>query len=85
MNKEFDVYNQKRGVKLQIGDEFKTLDGCDVKVIEVLNAGSCVIQFQDEYKHEMTVVSSNLRRGAVKNPWTRLAGGSYTGHGKYKH
>ena len=83
MNKEFDVYNQKRGVKLQIGDEFKTLDGCDVKVIEVLNAGSCVIQFQDEYKHEMTVVSNNLRRGAVKNPWTRWLGGSYIGYGKY--
>ena len=85
MNKEFDVYNQKRGVKLQIGDEFKTLDGCDVKVIDVLNAGSCVIQFQDEHKHEMTVVSSNLRRGAVKNPWTRLLGGSYIGYGKYNY
>lgn len=85
MNKEIDVYNQKRGTPLQIGDVFETVDGCSVEVVEVINSGSCVVQFQDEYKHKMTVVSSNLRRGAVKNPWKKGFGGSYIGYGKYSN
>ena len=59
--------------------------GTDMKIIQELPKGKCIIEFQDEHKLHKEINNTNFSNGNVKNPYDKtLYGIGYIGVGKYK-
>jgi hypothetical protein len=68
--------------KVKVGDRFTTNEGYEVEVVEYRSARDVVIRFDDEFGCEVSVEAGNLRKGWVKNPYSRsVLGVGYYGIG----
>lgn len=43
--------------------------GCPMKIIECLDNGGIVVEFQDEHRHRVNSIYSNFKKGSIKNPY----------------
>lgn len=58
--------------------------GTDMKIIEELPNGKCIIEFQDDFKFQKEINNTNFMSGNVRNPYDKsLYGVGYLGVGKY--
>jgi len=67
-----------------IGAVNKNTFGTDMKIIEELDGGKCVVEFQDDFKFHKEICNTNFISGNVKNPYDKtLYNIGYLGVGKY--
>lgn len=70
---------------VKVGDTFTTNSGCTVKVIVYENSRNVTVEFQDEHRHTVKTILTNIRLGNVKNPYLPSVWGmGYIGYGRYK-
>lgn len=70
---------------IQIDDEFTTKQGYTVRVTDYQDARHVLVIFDDLLQTKLTVESSQLRRGTLKNPnHPVFLGVGYMGQGKFK-
>ena len=68
----------------RIGEENININGTCMKIIDYINANKVVIEFQDEYKYQITTTYSNFKKGKIKNPYDKtIFGIGFLGIGKY--
>lgn len=54
--------------------------GCLMKIIECLDNGGIVVEFQDNYKHRINSIYANFKSGSIKNPYhPSVYGAGFTG------
>lgn len=54
--------------------------GCLMKIIECLDNGDIIVEFQDEYKHRTNSIYANFKSGSIKNPYyPTVYGAGFTG------
>ncbi len=61
----------KKHKPIQVGDVFPTNEDGSVVVVEYRGADEVEVKHCDEIGHKCIVSASNLRRGAIKNPFIR--------------
>lgn len=71
--------------RILAGDTFKTNEGGSVVVISYGGCYDVTVEHQDEYRHTSIVTASQLRSGAIKNPYRpRVIGFGFIGNGRHK-
>lgn len=70
--------------KIEVGDVFPMNTGGSVTVIENNGWDKILVECNDEYKYRYITTSSNVRKGALKNPYAPvILGIGYYGVGKH--
>lgn len=71
--------------KMEIGESFKTNEGYFCTVLEYRGCDDVLVRFNDQYRHERTVRTQQLRSGKIKNPYHPIVfGKGFYGDGPYK-
>lgn len=82
--KNFTAKTDGKQPSVKIGDVFRTNQGYDVVVVSYGGYRDITIEFKDDRKHRSVVVSQNLKKGQVKNPYhPSVVGIGYIGVGKH--
>lgn len=67
-----------------LNKEFKTNEGCTIKVIDYKDRHTVTIEFQDEFKYKTITTKQNIKKGQIKNPYKKtIYNIGYYGDGKY--
>jgi hypothetical protein len=70
--------------KLVAGQVYTMNDGSKLKVLQVLSGKEVLAEFQDEYKHIISVDAHRIVNGLIKNPYYKsVYGVGFTGVGEY--
>ena len=72
-------------MEIKVGDRFTTNKGCDVVVVEYVQADKIIVEFTDSNKHRVVTTKTVLLKGDIKNPFVPLLFGvGYMGVGRHK-
>lgn len=70
-------------VKALNGCYFPTNNSCAIKILDASSYSNTKYQFQDEFGYIGTTTMQNIRKGQVRNPYSRDNMGGYLGEGPY--
>ena len=79
-NKPF-IYTDS--AKMYNGMNFKTNSGDTLTILNGASLSEVKYQIQDEFGYIGQTTIQNIRKGQIRNPYTRLAHGGYLGQGPY--
>ena len=66
-----NIYNYKYKNVPKIGDVFKTNEGCEYNIIEVISSTKIKIEFQDDIKYKKYVANKEIKNGSIRNPFLK--------------
>ena len=56
-------------IKERLGEEKINYQGCLMKIIKYIDTGNIIVEFQDDYKAEVSTEYKHFLSGSVKNPY----------------
>lgn len=68
----------------RLGEISSNKFGTPMKIIDYKNSANVTVEFQDEFKYEITTTYNNFKRKVIKNPYDKtVCGVGYVGEGNY--
>lgn len=69
---------------IKLDDKFTNYQGSSFHIIQYINANKILIEFDDEYKHQMITRTERIKSGIIKNPFApSVYGVGYIGVGEF--